>query len=303
MASAICQPGPWFVNVLPCRSGESVDGQPASGGLSYFYFYDTLSLKLGVKLPFTHFERSVLRVLNVAPTQLHPNSWAFVRSFELLCEDVGRAPSLGVSFWFFTLRKADKVGWTSLSGRPKRKIFKSFLESYKSFKSRFFKVTRGDAGSNLLIANTGKPFFPLHWTPQPALSVTVSSKELEGWEKEYIAELSRLPLLLSSDIIKGAGYSAKHLKNIKKKMAQVAKPEVEASAIPISAVEPNNVQTSAGSTRTPPVVLLDSPPVDSSPLQRTIIKNKDLMLANSELETVQGNLVAQTEVLKQEAEA
>ncbi|RDX78900.1 hypothetical protein CR513_40750, partial [Mucuna pruriens] len=130
-----------------------------------FYPYDTLPLKLGVKLPFTHFERSVLRVLNVALTQLHPNSWTFVRSFKLLCEDVGRAPSLGVFFWFFTLRKANRVGWISLSGRLKRKLFKPFLESYKVFKSRFFKVTRGDAGPNLLMDNSGKPFFPLHWTP------------------------------------------------------------------------------------------------------------------------------------------
>ncbi|RDX72260.1 hypothetical protein CR513_48277, partial [Mucuna pruriens] len=128
MANAICQREPWSVNVFPYRPDESVDGHSAAGEITYFYLYDTLPLKLGVKLPFTHFERSVLCALNVAPTTLHPNSWDFVRAFKLLCEDVGRAPSLSVFFWFFSIRKVDRVGWTSLSGRPKHKLFKSFLE-------------------------------------------------------------------------------------------------------------------------------------------------------------------------------
>ncbi|RDX92420.1 hypothetical protein CR513_25437, partial [Mucuna pruriens] len=120
---------------------ESVSTALTAEGKPYFYLYDTLHSKLGIKFPFSHFERAVLQVLNVAPTQLHPNGWAFVRAFELLCEDLGIAPTLGVFFWFYTVKKADKVEWTSLYSRPKRKLFKPFLASYKKFKSRFFKVT------------------------------------------------------------------------------------------------------------------------------------------------------------------
>ncbi|RDX77399.1 hypothetical protein CR513_42491, partial [Mucuna pruriens] len=271
MAAAICQRGPWSVNVIPCRSDESVDGQPAPGELDHFYLYDTLPLKLGVKLPFTHFERLVLQVLNVAPTQLHSNSWAFVRSFELLCEDLGWAPSLGVFFWFFSLRKAKKVGWTSLSGRPNCKLFKPFLESYKAFKSRFFKVTRGDAGPNLLRDNSGKPFFPLHWTPQLAVSVTVSWTEVEDWEKEFIKELSQFPVLPSAHIIKGRGYSAKHLKNIKKRMSQTAESEVGVSAVPLSATDPEAQQALVESARVPLVVLLDSSAISSQPTETSSV--------------------------------
>ncbi|RDX96311.1 hypothetical protein CR513_21027, partial [Mucuna pruriens] len=97
MEKAICQKGPWCVSMGPCCHEEPVSTISATGGRPFFYLYGTLHLKLGVKLPFTHFEQVVLRVLNVAPTQLHPNNWAFVRAFELLCEDLGQAPSLGYS--------------------------------------------------------------------------------------------------------------------------------------------------------------------------------------------------------------
>ncbi|RDX64848.1 hypothetical protein CR513_56545, partial [Mucuna pruriens] len=110
MASAICRPQTWSVTVTACRSREAVCMSFAEVSKPFFYLYDTLHSKLGIQLPFTHFERSVLQALNVAPTQLHPNSWAFVRAFELLCEDLGKAPTLGVFFWFFTPRKMDRVG-------------------------------------------------------------------------------------------------------------------------------------------------------------------------------------------------
>ncbi|RDX92421.1 hypothetical protein CR513_25438, partial [Mucuna pruriens] len=109
MASAICQPKSWSVSVSACQQGESVCMCLTEGAEPFFYLYDTLHSKLGIKLPFTHFERAILHALNVAPTQLHPNSWAFVQAFELLCEDLGKAPSLGVFFWFFSPRKTNQV--------------------------------------------------------------------------------------------------------------------------------------------------------------------------------------------------
>ncbi|RDX71249.1 hypothetical protein CR513_49432, partial [Mucuna pruriens] len=197
MEKAICQRGPWSVSVSPNCHGESVSTTLSVEGKPYFYMYDTLYSKLGVKLPFTHFERAILQALNVAPTQLHPNSWPFVRAFELLCDDLGKALTLGVFFWFFTVRKADKSS--------RHKLFKPFLESYKSFKTRFFSVVPSDSGPNLLLDHTGRPFFPLSWTHQPAVSVTVRRKDLEEWEDAFVRELEELPLLPSADIIKGVG--------------------------------------------------------------------------------------------------
>ncbi|RDX74754.1 hypothetical protein CR513_45454, partial [Mucuna pruriens] len=213
-----------------------------------------------VKIPFTAFEWSILHALNVAPTQLHPNSWTFVRAFKLLCEDLGRVPSLGVFFWFFSLRKVTKVGWTSLSSRPWRKLLKPFLESFKVFKDKYFKVGRGATGPNVLADKSGSPFFPLYWTSQPAVSVMIVCKDLEKWEDEFITKLENLPLLSCADLIKGIGFSVQYLKNMKKRTSQQVDEGTSAPSVPLSVadtlVSPAPLE---GFDQSPPVVILDSP--------------------------------------------
>ncbi|RDX58442.1 hypothetical protein CR513_62242, partial [Mucuna pruriens] len=240
MASAICQPRTWSVSVSACWQGESVCMSSAEGTKPFFYLYDTLHPKLGIKLPFTHFERAVLQALNVAPTQLHPNSWAFIRAFELLCEELGKAPTLGVFFWFFTPCKTDRVGWTSLRNKAKRKLWRPFLESYKTFKARFFRVAPSDPNSRLLTDRSGRSYFPLQWTRQPAVSIAINTKKLESWKCSFIAELREMPVLRNADIIKGEGYSTKALANLRKRKEQApsqASPpvDVEAEVAPLSA--------------------------------------------------------------------
>ncbi|RDY01581.1 hypothetical protein CR513_15073, partial [Mucuna pruriens] len=261
MAKAICQRGPWSVSVSPCQYGELICSGPAEGAKQFFYLYDTLHSKLGVKLPFTHFERAVLHALNVVPTQLHPNSWAFVRAFELLCEDLGKAPPLGVFFWFFSPRKTDKVGWTSLSNQARRKLLKPFLESYKTFKNRFFRVVPSDSGPNLLVDHSRRPFFPLHWTRQPAVSITVDRKDLEAWEHAFIIELEGLPFLFSTEIIKGTGYSTQALKELRKRKEQQVSQSVglEAEAAPLSVARPADPPqvSQEGTSCTPSIIVLD----------------------------------------------
>ncbi|RDY07188.1 hypothetical protein CR513_08729, partial [Mucuna pruriens] len=232
MASTVCQPRTWSVIVTACRSGETVCMNSTEGPKPFFYLYDTLHSKLGIKLPFTHFERSVLQALNMAPTQLHPNSWAFVRAFELLCEDLGKAPTLGVFFWFFAPRKTDRVGWTSLSNRPKRKLLRPFLESYKAFKDQFFRVAPSDPNSRLFTDRDGRQYFPLQWTRQPVVSIFVD-------ERAFILELKDLPVYRSADIIKGQGYSTKALVELRKRKGRSAQPPpqsacIEADAVPLT---------------------------------------------------------------------
>ncbi|RDX64878.1 hypothetical protein CR513_56512, partial [Mucuna pruriens] len=98
MANAICHRGPWSVEVLPCQSDEIVCKWVVETEEPYFYLYETLFSKLGIRLPFTNIERAAIWVLNVASTQLHPNNWTFVRAFELPCEGMGKEPSLNVFF-------------------------------------------------------------------------------------------------------------------------------------------------------------------------------------------------------------
>jgi len=43
----------------------------------FFYVYICHFSQLYIRLSFDNFTMGVLRLLNVAPTQLHPNSWAY----------------------------------------------------------------------------------------------------------------------------------------------------------------------------------------------------------------------------------
>ncbi|GAU32750.1 hypothetical protein TSUD_323180 [Trifolium subterraneum] len=52
----------------------------------YFYMYTHVIQTLNLWLPFNSFECQILRVMNVAPCQLHPNSWEFLKAFQISCE-------------------------------------------------------------------------------------------------------------------------------------------------------------------------------------------------------------------------
>jgi len=47
----------------------------------FFFVYNTFFADLHITLPFDNFTMGVLRILNVAPTQLHPNSWVALQAF------------------------------------------------------------------------------------------------------------------------------------------------------------------------------------------------------------------------------
>ncbi|RDX62955.1 hypothetical protein CR513_58666, partial [Mucuna pruriens] len=70
---------------------------------------------------------AALRALNVARTQLHPNSWTFLQAFELLCEDMGQEPSLSVFSWFFSLRRAKKPAISITVGKQLESWEKEFI--------------------------------------------------------------------------------------------------------------------------------------------------------------------------------
>lgn len=55
----------------------------------FTYMYKTLFEQLRVSFPFTKFECDILTLMDVAPTQLHSNSRAFLKAFQIMCEDLG----------------------------------------------------------------------------------------------------------------------------------------------------------------------------------------------------------------------
>jgi len=83
------------LKVVPCKEDEPVCCDESSYPDDPFcYFYNTVFKKVLLRLPLYNFEKELLIEINVAPTQLHPNSWAFVRGFYILCTHIGHLPSV-----------------------------------------------------------------------------------------------------------------------------------------------------------------------------------------------------------------
>jgi len=60
--------GPYEIDEPVCRD----DSIPTPH--SFFFSYATVSEKLGLRLLFNTFEKELLKMLNMSPIQLHPNS-------------------------------------------------------------------------------------------------------------------------------------------------------------------------------------------------------------------------------------
>ncbi|MED6192278.1 hypothetical protein PIB30_008804 [Stylosanthes scabra] len=63
---------------------------------SCIFVYEAIFTKVGIRIPFTEFEIEVLKGCEIAPSQIHPNSWGFIRGFKVICRELGIPTSLGV---------------------------------------------------------------------------------------------------------------------------------------------------------------------------------------------------------------
>jgi hypothetical protein len=92
-----------------------------------------------------YFEVAVFNHLRLAPSQLHPNSLAFLRAFEVVATYFNIVPTLKLFFFAFRLQRSkpkgdseNKYGWVSFT--KKRRLFEMFEESVRGFKDKFFMV-------------------------------------------------------------------------------------------------------------------------------------------------------------------
>jgi len=70
----------------------------------FFYMYMCHFSQLHVRLSLDDFTMGVLRQLNVAPTQLHLNSWAYLQAFRVLCQSLYLRPSPHAFLYFYDMR-------------------------------------------------------------------------------------------------------------------------------------------------------------------------------------------------------
>lgn len=116
-------------NVEGMFEEEHVATFPSS--LKFVMYFVTLT-RMHIRPPFTRFQQEVLARLEVAPSQLHPNAWAYIQAFELVCIHLEKITSIELFFHLFEvnrrreLPKTERRGHVSLRARRHTKIFRPY---------------------------------------------------------------------------------------------------------------------------------------------------------------------------------
>jgi len=89
-------------------------------------FIPLLLRKFSFAYPLYNFEKELLTEINIAPAQLHPNSWAFVQGFSILCTHFGLLPFVEVFLYFFEAKCLGRQLWISFNGVAGRALLLLF---------------------------------------------------------------------------------------------------------------------------------------------------------------------------------
>jgi len=185
-----------YIYVRPCTPGEPVCVHEWSNeGEAFFFFYQTVFKRIGLGLPFPGFERELLTEINVAPAQLHLNSWAFVKAFRILCGYFGQPPSVDIFLHFFEVKKQGKSLWVSFGGIAGRILLYLFQQSYKGWMGKFFRVCCIEHDRTALDG------FPLYWVKKLKLTKPKTLDELPSTDREVCLILANVGVLDTAELI------------------------------------------------------------------------------------------------------
>jgi hypothetical protein len=167
----------------------------------YFYMYTKVMQALNLSLPFTDFELAILNALNVAPTQLHPNGWAFVRAFELVCLGLDLEPRLGVFFHFYHVKSLSFGRPVSISSQPNLGLFTLYASNFKNYKDTFLRVRSDSRLPGLMFDSEGERLFPFYLTQNPRLIKGVDETLLTPYESEIVSFLDTFNLFEIKELL------------------------------------------------------------------------------------------------------
>jgi len=157
----------------------------------FFYMYMCHFSQLHVRLPLDDFTMGVLRALNVAPTQLHPNSWAYMQAFRVLCQSLYLQPSHRAFLYLYDTRPHQPTTWLSLVSRPSINRLDVFSQSFKHFKDGYFKVVVKEEGMSHFLNADGSTKFPFSWTGSPSRYKDMGTDKLSAVDKEVVEVLMK----------------------------------------------------------------------------------------------------------------
>jgi hypothetical protein len=167
----------------------------------YFLMYGVVVQTFNLWFPFTQFEVSLLRVLNVAPIQLHPNSWGFSKAYEIVCLALGITPSIGVFFSFYHLKNFTTGRLVSLCALPNKSLFSLYASNFKNYQDSFYRIRGGPDCSDVMYDGDGTPLFPFYWSTSPRLIKGANTAHLSQFELETVAFLNSFGVLNTKELI------------------------------------------------------------------------------------------------------
>ena len=155
----------------------------------FFYMYMCHFSQLHMRLPLDDFTTGVLHELNVPPTQLHPNNWAYLQAFRVLCHSLYLRPSPPAFLYFYDTRPRQPTTWLSLVSRPSISRLDAFSQSFKHFKDGYFKVVVKEDGRSHFLNADRSTKFPFSWTGSPSRYKDMGTDELSAADKEVVEVL------------------------------------------------------------------------------------------------------------------
>ncbi|KOM45688.1 hypothetical protein LR48_Vigan06g099400 [Vigna angularis] len=186
-----------------CQMTERVCHDRGNYPTDFFYVYATMFKDLKVLLPFLDFQMGVLRTLNVAPMQLHPNGWAFMQAFSAICSGLALSPTLAAFLYFFHVQPHPSKPWVSLRTIENRHLLTLFNSSYKDFKGHFFKVVPLETGYQSFCFPNKEAKFPFYWTKDPKKVISWPKPRMTPEDLDLINQLCQLPPNSSCGVLIG----------------------------------------------------------------------------------------------------
>jgi hypothetical protein len=168
----------------------------------YFLMYGVVVQTFNLWFPFTQFEVSLLQALNIAPIQLHPNSWGFAKAYQLVCLALGIAPSLGVFFSFYHLKSVFPGRLVSLCALPNRTLFALYASNFKGYLDSFYRVRGGPNCLDVMYDHDGSSLFPFYWSSNPRLVKGPEGENLSPFEAETVDFLGSFNILSTKELVK-----------------------------------------------------------------------------------------------------
>jgi len=181
------------VSVVECvchDRGEAEEG--------FFYMYMCHFSQLHMQILFDNFTMGVLWLLNVAPTQLHPNSWGYHQAFHVLCQSLYLRHSPQCFLYSYDTRPKSPITWLSLINHPGISMLDAFSQSFKHFKDGFFKVVVKEASCSHFYNEDRITKFPFSWTDNPWWYKDMKKEELSARDRGVVEILGRFSNKLST---------------------------------------------------------------------------------------------------------